>query len=335
MTLKLNTNIIDVLKVYATLMVFICHSTIIAHQEFGFELQGVWRALNTPAWGGVWMFFTLGGFLAAYGFDQQKYTLDKTGIIRYYKGRFIKVLLPTWIFISLMYIAQMNEANVSFITIVQFLTCTFNGSGAGIKLVGASWYVFITMWLYLLAPWLYKGIMHLENRQKGQEIRSFIILLSLVCLVGLAYRFIGYRLFRLDYYTWMYANVLGSIDLFIIGMIGCRLVHYLPTAINPQRLQFAKVTWIIVLIVISTIFSGWIYELQIDNALFSYLQSKVNKIYYYLGPYLFSLEAMLAVCLFSYNVENERITPPWKDYAKRYPSLHLCFTYGIVYYLLL
>ena len=155
-------------------MVFLCHTTIIASQEFGFELHGAWQALNTPAWGGVWIFFAIGGFLSAYGFDSGRYTLDKQGILQYYKGRFIKVLLPTWIFISLAYIFSMNESHVTWQAIIKFLTCTFTGPGAGIKNVGASWYVFITMWLYLLAPILYKLIIRIENGNKGREIKIIL-----------------------------------------------------------------------------------------------------------------------------------------------------------------
>ena len=74
----LNSTVLNILRVYATALVFFCHSTIIAKECFEFKLHGLMRLLNTPAWGGVWMFLAIGGFLAAYGFDQKKYTIDKS-----------------------------------------------------------------------------------------------------------------------------------------------------------------------------------------------------------------------------------------------------------------
>lgn len=68
MILKLNSTALNVLRVYATLMVFCCHSAIIGSEEFCLELDGGMHLLNTPAWGGVGIFFALGGFLSAYGF---------------------------------------------------------------------------------------------------------------------------------------------------------------------------------------------------------------------------------------------------------------------------
>ena len=187
----LNSTLLNILRVYATALVFFCHSTIIANECFGFELHGLERLINTPAWGGVWVFLAIGGFLAAYGFDQGKYSLDKNGIMTYYKGRIVKVLIPTYVFLSLMYIFNMQEAQVKWITILKWLTCTFQGGGAGIKYVGASWYVFILMWLYLLTPVLLKWLCLFEKKHKGRERMSYLRLLVLLCGIGVVFRLGG------------------------------------------------------------------------------------------------------------------------------------------------
>lgn len=46
-----NSTIINILKVFATLLVFLCHSTIVAKECFGGG--GLIRIFNTPAWGGM------------------------------------------------------------------------------------------------------------------------------------------------------------------------------------------------------------------------------------------------------------------------------------------
>lgn len=39
MTIKLNSTALNVLWVYATLMVFLCHSTIVGEHKFGFQFN--------------------------------------------------------------------------------------------------------------------------------------------------------------------------------------------------------------------------------------------------------------------------------------------------------
>ena len=306
MTIKLNSTTLNVLRVYATLMVFFCHSTIVAQDVFGFKLHGAFCALNTPAWGGVWMFFAMGGFLAAYGFDKKSYVCDKKGIIKYYKTRFVKVLLPTWIFISLAYIFSMNESTLSLKTIIQFMTCTFNGGGAGVKNIGASWYVFITMWLYLLAPIIYKLLRWYEQKNIGNERKSYFILICLISFISILYKVLGGAFLNLDYYTWMYANVLGSIDIFIIGMICCRLLNYLPTNVSPKSIRLLRAIAVITLLMLSTVFSGWIKEFVFVSPVFDIVQKGFYLIYYKAGAIVFSLTALLIVILYSYQIEDKR-----------------------------
>ena len=40
MTIRLNSTALNVLRVFATLLVFVCHSYIVGRDEFGFELHG-------------------------------------------------------------------------------------------------------------------------------------------------------------------------------------------------------------------------------------------------------------------------------------------------------
>ena len=285
---SLNSTILNVLRVYATALVFFCHSTIIAKECFEFKLHGIMRLLNTPAWGGVWMFLAIGGFLAAYGFDQKKYTMDKSGILKYYKGRIVKVLIPTYIFLSLMFIFNMQEADVKWTTILRWLTCTFNGSGAGIKRVGASWYVFIMMWLYLLVPILLKWLRAYENKHSGKELKSYFKLLVTLCIVGAFFRLGGVFLDNLIdkiYYNWCYANVTGTIDSFLIGMIGERMMHYMPQISEKEIKKFRKYSlWF--LIITTFIFLGNIkYQRQVYNII---------------GAGMFAVSSIAVIISFSY-----------------------------------
>lgn len=114
---------------------------------------------------------------------------------------------------------------MTIVEILQWLTCTFNGNGS-LPGIGASWYVFIVMWLYLLAPLFIKIIIRIERRNPEKEFKTLLALLIIVFFFGGLYR--AFSFFYLDWYNWTYANVLGCADLFISGMIAYRITLFLP-----------------------------------------------------------------------------------------------------------
>lgn len=296
--LLINSKAINVLRVYATILVFLCHSTIVAGEEFGYVVKDylLMRVLfNTPAWGGVWIFLAIGGTLAALGFDVGKYSLDSKGIKKYYKGRFIKVLIPTWIFLSIAYIFNMQDSHVKFSTILLWLTCTFNGgTDAGIERVGASWYVFILMWIYLLAPLLFKGLCKFERKNVGKEFKSYLLLSCFIILLGMCYRMIGVILDKIlfrdcqIYYNYFYANILGCVDIFFLGMIAERMLHYVPE-ISDFNIMKLKRCSICLMLITTILFLGQFRYLRV--------------IYFFVGPCMFTLSTILIVLSYSYKVK--------------------------------
>ncbi len=289
-----NSNVLNILRVYATALVFFCHSLIVGKECFGLKIEGLVRFIRTPAWGGVWMFLAIGGFLAAYGFSQHKYSLDKGGILKYYRGRIIKVLIPTWIFLSLVYIFNMQESHVRWTAILQWLTCTYNGSEAGIAGVGASWYVFIIMWLYFLAPAMMKVLYKFEVRFAGREFKRYSQLLAFLCSVGIIFRlggvFLNFYVDKSIYYNWFYANVTGTIGLFLIGMIGERMLHYMPELDERLLRRYCQFA-VFGLVLITCMFIG--------N--FKYLST----LYKITGPCMFALSSVFLVMCFSYRTREE------------------------------
>lgn len=238
---------INFLKVFATYLVFSQHSTIVTNQELGFQLQGfIQQLLNTPAQGGVWMFLIISGLLASLGFDKGKYQLNLHGILSYYKNRFVKILLPTWIFISL---AWMICGTYSFklIELIQLLTCTYNGNGIGIPGVGATWYIFIVMWLYILTPFSLKFFRRLEKKYAGKEKKMYIILIAILFVYGITYR-CGCEVLHLSKYNWRYANILACGDCFFIGVITSQLQKYVD--FSKYGKNYMNLAYIFLLIVV-------------------------------------------------------------------------------------
>lgn len=201
-------------------IVYICHCYIICKNTFGFEFTHYWQAfLQTPAWAGVWIFVFLSGFLAGKGFISGRYELTKDGVRKYIIGRAVKVLLPTYIFISLAYILLTPDITIGWETFLRFLTCTFNGHG-GTTAVGASWYVFVVMWLYVMTP-LFVLILN-RFTVCGKKKHSTLLILLCTIILGMSYRIFG-RMAGLLWYDWIYANVLGCLDLYVAGI----LINYL------------------------------------------------------------------------------------------------------------
>ena len=216
---------VDVLKCYAAALVFVCHSYIACNAAFSFEFNSSWQfILKAPAWVGVWIFMIVSGFLAGNGFFAEKYTLTQKGIRKYYKTRFLNVIAPTWVMISIVYIlADPQIPSVSIIC--RFLTCMFRGGDAADG-VGATWYVFTVAWLYLLTPLFVFISQKIEGRYCGKETRIYFGLLSVLAVLGMFYRVVG-RLSGLTWYRWIYASPLGNIDLFWGGLVISRIRYFL------------------------------------------------------------------------------------------------------------
>ena len=212
---------VDFLKCYAALLVFICHTYIICKGVFDFEFTQDWQfLLKMPAWAGVWIFMMVSGFLAGTGFFSGKYSLRPEDIGRYFKDRFLKVVAPTWVMISIVYI--LADPQIPSVSIVfRFITCMFRG-GRAANGVGATWYVFCIAWLYLLTPVFVLISKKLEDRFSGKEKKYYIILLCLLASLGLVYR-VGGRIMGLEWYRWIYASPIGNIDLFWGGLIISRI----------------------------------------------------------------------------------------------------------------
>ena len=246
-----NSTCINVLKVLAAAMVFGCHAWIVCHDAYGLVFSDWKRLLVTPAWAGVWIFLILGGYLAASGFFGGRYNLDKKGILTYYYGRLVKILIPTWVFISLEYVLVYPDVTINFDSILLALSCTFFGT-ADVYMpgIGASWYVFIIFILYLLAPWFVLLLKRLEKGWQGKEARSCLFLMIGICLAGGLYRVLGYFL-HWDWYKWSYANVLACADLFFAGICACRIKAFLPewrekTVIMIRRVTIACLTLLVI-----------------------------------------------------------------------------------------
>lgn len=286
-----NSTCINSLKVLATALVFFCHSWITCYNAFAYNAYGWCRLMITPAWGGVWIFLVISGYLAAYGFSG-KYEMNMEGVIKYYKNRIVKILIPTWVFISIVYLLIHQDKMITWDAVIRFLTCTFNGEGSPVSGIGATWYIFIVMWLYLLTPVILILLNRIEKIYGRYTFGLYLTILLSVCLLGCIYRVVTY--FYLDWYEWTYANVLGCVDLFVAGMISFKMSRCFPQLSNKlvQRLRVCVVLMLINLIVICADFGSLI--------------PLGNLLYRYIWPSAYLILSCLLLLLYAYKTEDVR-----------------------------
>lgn len=263
---------VNTLKLIATVLVAVCHCWIICNQEFGFELQDNWQILlKTPAWGGVFMFLQSAVILHNLVFR----SMGGAKFLQFYKNKVKKILLPCFIFISLVYLLIEPTAHIDFLFLLKLLTCTFNGTGSPIHHIGATWYVFVLMWLFALCPFIYKMLNYIVNKYQGQMDHLLSRLFVAISVCGFTYRILG-RFLGLEWYSCIYASVVGNLDLFIGGMIVARMPQ-LEANISLAKIKKMLFLALTILIVLC---SGMYYYGEKDMPIFL-------SIYRYITPSIF------------------------------------------------
>ncbi len=222
---------IDFLRILATLIVFMLHTTIFTTHYV--DLWGSkWPAVfifKTPAWAGVWIFFILSGYLIGKGWVNQSYKLTIKGASNFYLKRITKVLIPTWFFIFLCCVLVFPEFVLENPTvIVRFLTLTYNGN-PGVDGVGATWYIFSIMQLYLIAPIIY----FLLEKINKKSSNLLIIVLVFIVIAGMLYRVMLFKI-GADWSSLVYTPSFSNLDLFTSGFI----LSYITN--NKTKITFAN-----------------------------------------------------------------------------------------------
>ena len=206
---------INILRTIAALCVFFLHTTIFDDSSF-FKPDSWNFIFRTPAWGGVWMFIILGGYLAGKSYYLCRYNSTVKDSLRYYWQRLTKTIIPTFAFIFICVVFAFpdfipNNPQV----LIQFITLTYRGS-PGVDGIGATWYVFMVAWFYLFTP----PVAWLLNKVRLLKHRRVIYAAAFACLalgVG-AYRIYSY-MNEIVWYDSVYTNAIANADLFFGGFL--------------------------------------------------------------------------------------------------------------------
>lgn len=213
---------LDVLRVIACLVVYIYHTVIVASQVVDFSSEGIksfW--INTPAWGGVWIFFFLSALFAGRAFLCSDYEYSLLNILKFYISKFLKIGIPTYFFAFLLIVSYHTSYVEKTDDIIRILTFRFNGTGS-VAGIGALWYISSLMQLFFLTPLLCFIISKIYKKNKSNLFWGFIV--GIIIAVGLLYRIV-LSVNNIDWYEWIYTFSLANLDIYICGLI-CNLFCY-------------------------------------------------------------------------------------------------------------
>lgn len=219
---------LDLIRIIAAAMVFMLHATIF-YPDMKLLLQKKISFLLYPsAWGGVWIFFVLGGFLA--GKKIKEIGPVKSSILLYYKRRFMKVVVPTicYTFFSVLFVFPDFVVFLPEYT-VRFITSSYKGI-PGKNVIGATWYVSALIFFYLVTPFFEMIIRNMKKKW------CFFI----IVLLGLLIRLILYYL-KVDWNKHVYSTPLANIDLWIGGMFIAHIDTKKKSKVLPKILFMATI----------------------------------------------------------------------------------------------
>lgn len=212
------------LRGLACLMVVLGHGMLIFQkppEALSLIDHGLYNIFFGAPQAGVWIFFTLSGYLMGKGFHKNRYDLTPTGSVKFLRNRAIKIL-PVY-FVCILLLSSFNHPELfqleNIDVIIRHVTFTYDGSQT-INPIGPLWTISTEVQFYICVPFIYCVLQQLISRGA-----SPLLLLLSIWTLGLIFRL---ELFYLrGWEAWsreIYKTVFFNLDIFISGM----LVNFLP-----------------------------------------------------------------------------------------------------------
>lgn len=278
-----------ILRAFACLMVLVYHCGKFRDNApgalcvvFGHDLS--WLLLGSGA-GGIWIFFTLSGYLMGKAFWSERYSLSENGVLDFYRNRILRIV-PLYLFstlvLGLLVRPELFSRN-GLETLLRLLTFTFSGY-ENVGGNGVLWSISTEMQFYLLVPLLATVAI---PRVRG--LRACWIALPLV----LGYWFATHlplwehalnahdpagvpmkiNAFHYYWWHWLYTPLHAALPLFFIGMLVNPLVACKRETAGIMRGFFCRHRTAVQLTVLAIIFTTTAYfstaNARTDHRIFS------------------------------------------------------------------
>ena len=186
-------------------------------------------------WIGVWIFFSLSGYLMGKGFFSGRYQLIAQDIRRFFANRALRII-PIYVLavlvVALLMHPQIFALNNAWM-LAQILLFDFKGD-LPINPIGALWSVSTEFQFYLMVPFLAAAIYGVHKRfsHTGVMIGSLLV-------AGLVFRIVMIHRFEDGWYSLIYTPFWSNVDIFLSGMLLSKLV----ADRKNKPLRAAKIIW--------------------------------------------------------------------------------------------
>jgi len=215
---------LDLLRVLAIFAVFATHVTV-------FCPPGIFASLDVgghnatwliwgPAWGGVWVFFVLAGYLTGKGFSHGRYPLTWPGCRRFWRNRFVRIGVPYYFAVLFVVVltAPRLLAPSGWSTVAHMLTFTYYDT-APMAPLSQTWFVSTLAWLMVLAPLVALLLMPMLDRPR-LAVTVAVLALGVGSLIRVVPLLIHPDTPVIRWWSaWMYEPVWCNIDLFVAGFL--------------------------------------------------------------------------------------------------------------------
>jgi peptidoglycan/LPS O-acetylase OafA/YrhL len=216
-----DTDWLLVIRGLACGLVFIMHSGILFKHDFSYSHSRWAWILQSPAWLGMILFFTLSGYLMGKGFYTGKYDLSRSGVTLYLRNRFLRIFPLMFVVGLLVIIWQSPQVLSAPQVFVRLLLFVFNGGADGPDGVGPFWSLSTEWQYYLLVPAAF-AIALAASRLFILTPKALLPVATLLVL--------GVGIMNRDYVwthhggavTWasyLFPTLLGNIDVFLLGFL--------------------------------------------------------------------------------------------------------------------
>ena len=202
-------------------LVFVMHSGVIFKHDFSYSHSRWAWILESPAWLGMLLFFTLSGYLMGKGFYAGKYDLSRSGVTLYLRNRFLRIFPLMFVVGLLAIIWQAPQVLSAPQVAVRLLLFEFNGSGEGSATIGAFWSLSTEWQYYLLVPAAF-AIALAASRLFIPTPKVLLPVATLVVLgVGVINRHYvwTYHGGDLSWPSYIFPTLFGNIDVFLLGFL--------------------------------------------------------------------------------------------------------------------
>jgi peptidoglycan/LPS O-acetylase OafA/YrhL len=216
------------LRALACLLVLMGHYFLVVFPFSDGDSHRIAQALLvSPPWAGVYVFFTLSGYLMGKGFARGRYSLDEAGSRLFFRNRLLRIF-PVYvcgvILVSIYRYAGIFQLRHLWM-LAEIMMFDYRGD-LPISPIGALWSVSTEVQFYLLVPLLTVFLAYLSKRLGKAFLFFPVLLLTAFTAVRL------WRMFRHPegFDTYGYAPMIPNLDLFVTGMS----INFIPAWPKPS-----------------------------------------------------------------------------------------------------